>query len=110
MNSAVNDILGKRAHSHCDVVCHINSKPFLLSLSSVRSAKHGRSVVVTLQSKDSKENSLPFHLATETTEELYEWYKVAWDITQREGTREFEVKIIMHIEKEKKKPLNHKMI
>lgn len=38
---------------------------------------------------------MPFHLATETTEELFEWYKVAWDITQREGTREFEVRILM---------------
>ncbi|XP_017321040.1 1-phosphatidylinositol 4,5-bisphosphate phosphodiesterase gamma-2 [Ictalurus punctatus] len=58
----------------------------------VRSAKHGKPVVVTLQSKDGKENTMPFHLATETTEELYEWYQVAWDITQREGTREFEQK------------------
>lgn len=64
-------------------------------MSSVRSAKHGKPVVVTLQSKDGKENTMPFHLATETTEELYEWYQVAWDITQREGTREFEVIIIM---------------
>lgn len=61
----------------------------------MRSAKHGKPVVVTLQNKDSKENTMPFHLATETTEELYEWYKVAWDITQREGTREFEVIIIL---------------
>ncbi|KAK3569788.1 hypothetical protein QTP86_004591 [Hemibagrus guttatus] len=58
----------------------------------VRSAKHGRPVVVTLQNKDSKETAMPFHVATETTEELFEWYKVAWDITQREGTREFEQK------------------
>ncbi|XP_017536970.1 1-phosphatidylinositol 4,5-bisphosphate phosphodiesterase gamma-2 [Pygocentrus nattereri] len=56
----------------------------------VRSAKHGKSVVVTLQNKDCKENMMPFDLATETTEELYEWYQVAWDITQREENREFE--------------------
>ncbi|XP_036441229.1 1-phosphatidylinositol 4,5-bisphosphate phosphodiesterase gamma-2 [Colossoma macropomum] len=56
----------------------------------VRSAKHGKSVVVTLQNKDSKENMMPFDLATETTEELYEWYQVAWDITHREENREFE--------------------
>lgn len=70
--------------------CHLFNTIFL-SLSLVRSAKHGKSVVVTLQNKDSKD-SLPFHLATETTEELFEWYKVAWDITQREGTRVLEVK------------------
>ncbi|XP_072551841.1 1-phosphatidylinositol 4,5-bisphosphate phosphodiesterase gamma-2 [Salminus brasiliensis] len=57
----------------------------------VRSAKHGKSVVVTLQNKDCKENMMPFDLATETTEELYEWYQVAWDITQKEEHREFEV-------------------
>lgn len=56
--------------------------------------QHGKSVVVTLQNKVVKENALPFHLATEeTTEELFEWYKVAWDISQREGNRELEVKI-----------------
>ncbi|XP_026865469.2 1-phosphatidylinositol 4,5-bisphosphate phosphodiesterase gamma-2 isoform X4 [Electrophorus electricus] len=58
----------------------------------VRSAKHGKSVVVTLQNKDSKENIMPFDLSTETTEELYEWYQVAWDITQREETREYQQK------------------
>ncbi|XP_056117269.1 1-phosphatidylinositol 4,5-bisphosphate phosphodiesterase gamma-2 isoform X1 [Rhinichthys klamathensis goyatoka] len=56
----------------------------------VRSAKHGKPVVVTLQDKENKENMMPFDLATETTEELYEWYQVAWDITQREENREFE--------------------
>uniref|UniRef100_A0A8C1DVZ9 Phosphoinositide phospholipase C n=1 Tax=Cyprinus carpio carpio TaxID=630221 RepID=A0A8C1DVZ9_CYPCA len=55
----------------------------------VRSAKHGKPVVVTLQDKENKD--MPFDLATETTEELYEWYQVTWDITQREGNKEFEV-------------------
>lgn len=55
----------------------------------VRSAKHGKPVVVTLQDKENKD--IPFDLATETTEELYEWYQVAWDITQREENLEFEV-------------------
>uniref|UniRef100_A0A8C1ISA8 Phosphoinositide phospholipase C n=1 Tax=Cyprinus carpio TaxID=7962 RepID=A0A8C1ISA8_CYPCA len=54
----------------------------------VRSAKHGKPVVVTLQDKENKD--MPFDLATETTEELYEWYQVTWDITQREGNKEFE--------------------
>lgn len=75
-------------------MCHTKSIPLFASMSAVRSAQHGRPVVVTLQNKDSKESGMPFHLATETTEELFEWYQVAWDITQREGTREFEVTII----------------
>lgn len=57
----------------------------------VRSSKHGRSVVLTLQNQDSKEN-MPFDLAADTTEEVYEWYQVVWDITQREGNRVFEQK------------------
>uniref|UniRef100_A0A8C2BAG5 Phosphoinositide phospholipase C n=1 Tax=Cyprinus carpio TaxID=7962 RepID=A0A8C2BAG5_CYPCA len=56
----------------------------------VRSAKHSRPVVVTLQDKENKE--MPFDLATETTEELYEWYQVAWDITQREENQEYKEK------------------
>ncbi|RXN24737.1 1-phosphatidylinositol 4,5-bisphosphate phosphodiesterase gamma-2 [Labeo rohita] len=56
----------------------------------VRSAKHGKSVVVTLQDKENKD--MPFDLATETTEELYEWYQVAWDITQKEENQEFKKK------------------
>ncbi|XP_065139538.1 1-phosphatidylinositol 4,5-bisphosphate phosphodiesterase gamma-2-like [Paramisgurnus dabryanus] len=58
----------------------------------VRSAKYGKPVVVTLQYKENKEDMMPFDLATETTEELYEWYQVAWDITQREENQEFQIK------------------
>lgn len=59
----------------------------------VRSAKHSKPVVVTLQFKENREDMLPFDLATDTTEELYEWYQVAWDITQREENRAFEVRL-----------------
>lgn len=75
------------------VECGLNS--FSHNFSSVRSAKHGKTVVVTLQNKDSKENMMPFDLATETTEELYEWYQVAWDITQREENMVFVVIIML---------------
>uniref|UniRef100_A0A671L5N5 Phosphoinositide phospholipase C n=1 Tax=Sinocyclocheilus anshuiensis TaxID=1608454 RepID=A0A671L5N5_9TELE len=64
----------------------------------VRSAKYGRPVVVTLQDKENK--AMPFDLATETTEELYEWYQVAWDITQREENREFEVCLTQEVASE----------
>ncbi|TRY87126.1 hypothetical protein DNTS_008186 [Danionella cerebrum] len=56
----------------------------------VRSAKHGKAVVVTLQYKEDKENMLPFDLTMDAIEDIYEWYKVAWDITQIEENREFE--------------------
>ncbi len=52
-------------------------------------------MVVTLQDKENKDT--PFDLATETTEELYEWYQVAWDITQREENREFEVCLTSYV-------------
>lgn len=72
-------------------LCYAQTYFALISSFPVRSAKHGKPVVVTLQDKENKENMMPFDLATETTEELYEWYQVAWDITQREENREFEV-------------------
>uniref|UniRef100_A0A672PCA8 Phosphoinositide phospholipase C n=1 Tax=Sinocyclocheilus grahami TaxID=75366 RepID=A0A672PCA8_SINGR len=62
----------------------------IMNISKCTVAKYGRPVVVTLQDKENK--AMPFDLATETTEELYEWYQVAWDITQREENREFEKK------------------
>uniref|UniRef100_A0A8C1Y9A6 1-phosphatidylinositol 4,5-bisphosphate phosphodiesterase gamma n=1 Tax=Cyprinus carpio TaxID=7962 RepID=A0A8C1Y9A6_CYPCA len=61
----------------------------IVDISKCTVAKHGKPVVVTLQDKENKD--MPFDLATETTEELYEWYQVTWDITQREGNKEFEV-------------------
>uniref|UniRef100_A0A8C2JIC2 1-phosphatidylinositol 4,5-bisphosphate phosphodiesterase gamma n=1 Tax=Cyprinus carpio TaxID=7962 RepID=A0A8C2JIC2_CYPCA len=58
----------------------------IVDISKCTVAKHGKPVVVTLQDKENKD--MPFDLATETTEELYEWYQVTWDITQREGNKE----------------------
>lgn len=72
-------------------LCYPQTDFALISSFPVRSAKHGKPVVVTLQDKENKENMMPFDLATETTEELYEWYQVAWDITQREENEEFKV-------------------
>nr|XP_055030926.1 1-phosphatidylinositol 4,5-bisphosphate phosphodiesterase gamma-2-like isoform X1 [Misgurnus anguillicaudatus] len=46
----------------------------------VSSAKHGKPFVVTLENKD----KMPFDFATETPEELFEWYQVACGITKRE--------------------------
>ena len=55
---------------------------------SVRSAKNGKVHVLTLQTKD--QDGVHFDLAADTPEELFEWYLVAWDITQREQNKQFQ--------------------
>lgn len=56
--------------------------------------------MLTLQDKE--QDSLQFDLAAGSVEELFEWYQVAWDITQREMskqyTREQEVGTVCHCE------------
>lgn len=42
---------------------------------------------MTLQNLE--DDSLQFDLSAETLEELFEWYQVAWDITQRELSKEY---------------------
>lgn len=39
--------------------------------------------------QDLEDDSLQFDLAAETLEELFEWYKAAWDITQRKISKEY---------------------
>uniref|UniRef100_A0A8C7T9G9 1-phosphatidylinositol 4,5-bisphosphate phosphodiesterase gamma n=1 Tax=Oncorhynchus mykiss TaxID=8022 RepID=A0A8C7T9G9_ONCMY len=51
----------------------------------VRSAKNGKSHVMTLQMSD-YDSKIHFDFAAESLEDLFEWYQVAWDITQREIT------------------------
>lgn len=43
--------------------------------------------MLTLQDKD--QDSLQFDLAAGSVEELFEWYQVAWDITQREMSKQY---------------------
>lgn len=43
--------------------------------------------MLTLQ--DMEQDSLQFDLAADTLEEQYEWYLVAWDITQREMSKQY---------------------
>uniref|UniRef100_A0A673ZCM9 Phosphoinositide phospholipase C n=1 Tax=Salmo trutta TaxID=8032 RepID=A0A673ZCM9_SALTR len=57
------------------------------ALFSVRSAKNGKSHVMTLQMSD-YDSKIHFDFAAESLEDLFEWYQVAWDITQREITKQ----------------------
>lgn len=43
--------------------------------------------MLTLQ--DRKQDSLQFDLAADSVEELFDWYQVAWDITQREMSKQY---------------------
>lgn len=55
--------------------------------------------MLTLQNME--DDNLQFDLSAETVEELFEWYQVAWDITQREMSKQYnrqhEVSISWHI-------------
>lgn len=43
--------------------------------------------VLTLQ--DMEQDSLQFDLSAGSLEELFEWYQLAWDITQREMSKQY---------------------
>ncbi|KAJ8335542.1 hypothetical protein SKAU_G00388840 [Synaphobranchus kaupii] len=73
-----------------------------LSKCSVAKAQHpknGMSYVLTLQLKDDP-SMLPFEIATDTVEDLFEWNQVAWDAAQREMNKQY--KITKQKENEKK--------
>ncbi|CAL9696988.1 unnamed protein product [Knipowitschia caucasica] len=57
------------------------------NIQNLRSGKNGKAHVLTLQDKD--QDNLQFDLAADSVEELFEWYQVAWDITQREMSKQF---------------------
>lgn len=43
--------------------------------------------MLTLQ--DMEQDSMQFDLAADTLEQLFEWYQVSWDITQREMSKQY---------------------
>lgn len=53
----------------------------------VKNGKNGKPHVLQLQDKE--DDGLQFDLAAGTLEELFEWYKVAWDITQRAMSQQY---------------------
>lgn len=57
------------------------------SLFPVKNGKNRKPHVLTL--KDMEQDSLQFDLAADSLEELFEWYQVAWDITQREMSKQY---------------------
>lgn len=57
------------------------------SIQNLQSGKNGKAHVLMLQ--DTESDHLHFDLATDSLEELFEWYKVAWDITQREMSKQY---------------------
>ncbi|XP_077371626.1 1-phosphatidylinositol 4,5-bisphosphate phosphodiesterase gamma-2 isoform X1 [Festucalex cinctus] len=57
------------------------------SIQNLKNGKNGKLHVLTLQNME--QDSLHFDLAADSLEELFEWYKVAWGITQREMRKQF---------------------
>ncbi|XP_041852355.1 1-phosphatidylinositol 4,5-bisphosphate phosphodiesterase gamma-2 [Melanotaenia boesemani] len=57
------------------------------NIQHLRSGKNAKPHVLTLQNME--QDSVQFDLATDTLEELFEWYQVAWDITQREMSKQY---------------------
>lgn len=53
----------------------------------MKDGKNGKPHVLTLQ--DLQDDSLQFDLSAEPLEELFIWYQAAWDITQREISKEY---------------------
>lgn len=59
----------------------------MYNIQNMKNGKYGKPHVLTLQNKE--QDSVQFDLATGTLEELFEWYQVAWDITQREMSKQY---------------------
>ncbi|KAM3609416.1 uncharacterized protein V6R79_014412 [Siganus canaliculatus] len=57
------------------------------NIQNLKNGKDGKPHVLTLQ--DMEQDELQFDVAADSLEELFEWYKVAWDITQREISKQF---------------------
>eukprot|EP00064_Thunnus_orientalis_P012911 superscaffoldBa00002037_g12947 len=57
------------------------------NIQNLKNGKNGKPHVLTLQ--DMEQDSLQFDLAADSVEELFEWYQVAWDITQREMSKQY---------------------
>ncbi|CAJ1057003.1 -phosphatidylinositol 4%2C5-bisphosphate phosphodiesterase gamma-2 [Xyrichtys novacula] len=57
------------------------------SIQNLKNGKNGKPHVLTLQ--DMEQDSLQFDLAVDSLEELFKWYQLAWNITQREMNRQY---------------------
>ncbi|XP_035012016.1 1-phosphatidylinositol 4,5-bisphosphate phosphodiesterase gamma-2 isoform X1 [Hippoglossus stenolepis] len=72
------------------------------NIQNLTNGKNGKPHVLTLQ--DMEQDNLQFDLAAASVEELFEWYQVAWDITQREMSKQYNREQVMRqqVEVEKK--------
>ncbi|XP_061577281.1 1-phosphatidylinositol 4,5-bisphosphate phosphodiesterase gamma-2 isoform X2 [Cololabis saira] len=72
------------------------------NIQNLKNGKNKKSHVLTLQNKE--EDNMQFDLAADSLEELFEWYQVAWDITQREMSKQYhrEQEMRQQVEVEKK--------
>ncbi|XP_056137808.1 1-phosphatidylinositol 4,5-bisphosphate phosphodiesterase gamma-2 [Lampris incognitus] len=70
-------------------------------IQKMKNGKNGKLHVLTLQEKEG--DSLQFDLAADSLEELFEWYQVAWDITQREINKQYKRKQEMKQQEEVEK-------
>ncbi|XP_061833736.2 1-phosphatidylinositol 4,5-bisphosphate phosphodiesterase gamma-2 isoform X1 [Nerophis lumbriciformis] len=57
------------------------------NIQNLKNGKNGKLHVLTLQNME--QDALHYDLAAESLEELFDWYKVAWGITQREMSKQF---------------------
>uniref|UniRef100_A0A671URN9 Phosphoinositide phospholipase C n=1 Tax=Sparus aurata TaxID=8175 RepID=A0A671URN9_SPAAU len=57
------------------------------NIQNLKNGKNGKPHVLTLQ--DMEQDSLQFDLAADSLVELFEWYQVGWDITQREMSKQY---------------------
>ncbi|TKS73809.1 1-phosphatidylinositol 4,5-bisphosphate phosphodiesterase gamma-2 [Collichthys lucidus] len=57
------------------------------SVQNLKNGKYTKPHVLTLQ--DMEQDSLQFDLSAGSLEELFEWYQLAWDITQREMSKQY---------------------
>lgn len=85
MNVAFHGLISKSKlfiRLHLPSPCYFPPALFL-----VKNGKNGKPHVLTLQ--DMEQDSVQFDLAADTLEELFEWYQVSWDITQREMSKQY---------------------
>uniref|UniRef100_A0A3Q3S6P2 1-phosphatidylinositol 4,5-bisphosphate phosphodiesterase gamma n=1 Tax=Mastacembelus armatus TaxID=205130 RepID=A0A3Q3S6P2_9TELE len=69
----------------------------IVDISKLKNGKNGKPHVLTLQDKE--QDSLQFDVAAGSVEELFEWYQVAWDITQREMSKQYNREQEVEVEK-----------
>ncbi|KAM6946218.1 1-phosphatidylinositol 4,5-bisphosphate phosphodiesterase gamma-2 [Aplochiton taeniatus] len=55
---------------------------------NLKTGKNGKSHVFTIQ--DKKQDALQFDLSADSLEELFDWYQLSWDITQRQIKKEYD--------------------